>query len=245
MKAESDSKSAGRLRGVSLGPGSPDLITLRALEALKKSDRIYYPAPARCGQNARKSRCFSILRHHGFETKARPVAVDMKHRSAADASYESARGTVLEDLRSGFDVAVVCEGCLSLYSTAFRFLSDSVFGGYFELVPGVPSPTAAAAEAGVCLALGDDRIAVIPGVAGAREMEIAVDSFETVIVVKPVRADKIVELAEKKNLELVYCRDLGGKRHLITASADSIKAGDFPYFSLFIIAKRLNRCRAE
>ncbi len=241
MSTKNDPKPAGRLRGVSLGPGSPDLITVRALEALGKSDRIYYPVR---GDNGEKSRCFSILRHHGFEGRAKPVAVDMKHRSAADASYRIARKNLLEDLNGGLDVAVVCEGCVSLYSTVFRLLCDDVFGGDFELIPGVSSPAAAAAEAGVCLGLGDDKMAVVPGAAPPEEIRLAIDRFETVVVIKPVCADSLLELLREKNLEFVYCRDIGGEKHFITDRADDIEGGDFPYFSLFIIAKRLNRCRA-
>lgn len=237
MREASDSNFSGRLTGVSLGPGSPDLITVRALEALKRADRIYYPVPARRGGGAEGSRCFSVLGHHGLADKAKPVPVDMKG-GAAERSYGPAREAVLRDLKDGLDVAVACEGCVSLYSTVFRLLRGEVFGGNFELVPGVSSPSAAAAAAGVCLGLGSDRIAVVPGVAPDEEIKHAVENFETVVVMKPVRARPLVELVKGRGLDFVYCRDIGGGGHFITSSAADVEAGDFPYFSLFIISGR-------
>jgi len=142
MGGTNDPKTAGRLRGISLGPGSPDLITVRALEKLRESHRIYYPVVSPPG-GAEWSRCFSILSHYGLEGAAKPFEVDIKSRRSADCSYRLVREFVLEDLNKGLDVAVVCEGCISLYSTAFRILCDGVFHGNFELVPGVSSPSAA------------------------------------------------------------------------------------------------------
>lgn len=234
-----NSSETGRLRGVSLGPGAPDLITVRALEALRCSNRIYYPSAAGASEN----RCVSILRHYGLQESAKPLAVDMKTRRSADGSYRLAREILLEDLKRGLDVAVVCEGCLSLYSTVFRILSDDVFGGDFELIPGVLSPSAAAASADVCLGLGSDRIAVLPGCCSEHEMEDAMNGFETVVIMKPPRAGGLVRLIGKKGLGFVYCRDIGGRDQFITSKPADIEAGDLPYFSLFIISKRLDGCR--
>ncbi|WP_462137118.1 CbiX/SirB N-terminal domain-containing protein [Candidatus Mycalebacterium sp.] len=234
-----NSRKIGRLRGISLGPGAPDLITVRALEALRGSDRIYYPS----AKGASGSRCVSILRHYGLQESSKPIAVDMKTRSSADSSYRLARGVLLEDLKQGLDVAVVCEGCLSLYSTVFRILCDDVFGGDFELIPGVSSPSAAAASADVCLGLGSDRIAMLPGGCSEREMEDAIGGFETVVIMKPPRAGGLVKLIREKGLGFVYCRDIGGENQFITSKPAEIEDGDLPYFSLFIISKRFDGCR--
>ncbi|QMU55633.1 MAG: hypothetical protein GKS04_00265 [Candidatus Mycalebacterium zealandia] len=233
------SPKTGSLRGISLGPGAPDLVTVRALEALRGSDRIYYPS----AKGASESRCVSILRHYGLQEHSKPLAVDMKTRGSADGSYRLAREVLLEDLKQGLDVAVVCEGCLSLYSTVFRILCDDVFSGNFELIPGVSSPSAAAASADVCLGLGSDRIAVLPGGCSEREMEDAIGGFETVVIMKPPRARALVKLIREKGLGFVYCRDVGGENQFITSKPADLEDGDLPYFSLFIISKRFDGCR--
>ena len=229
----SERKLSGRLRGVSLGPGSPDLITVRGLEALRSSGVIYYP------DTGRGSRCLAVIGHYGLEDRAKPFSVDMKDRDSAERSYDGARRAVRADLEKGVDVAVVCEGCVSLYSTVFRILSAGGFCG-FELVPGVSSPSAAAAEAGVCLCLGSGGVAVVAGGA-LRDIESAVEKFESVVVLKPARG--IAPLVREKGLDFVYCRDLGGEGHLVTGRGEDIADGDFPYFSLLIVSKKLNRCR--
>lgn len=229
----SEQKPSGRLRGVSLGPGSPDLITVRGLEALRSSGVIYYPVAGRGG------RCLAVLSHYGLDDRAKPFAVDMKDRASAERSYAGARSAVRADLERGIDVAVVCEGCVSLYSTVFRVLGAGGFCG-FELVPGVSSPSAAAAAAGVCLGLGNGGVAVVTGGA-LRDIESAVEKFESVVVLKP--APGIAPLVREKGLDFVYCRDLGGEGHLVTGREEDIADEDFPYFSLLIISKRLNKCR--
>ncbi len=243
MGATNEQKPSGRLRGVSLGPGSPDLITVRALDVLRRSHRIYYPAASQAGA-AGQSRCFAIIRHYGLEGTAKPFEVNMKSTSTADYSYRLVREVLLGDLNKGLDVAIVCEGCLSLYSTAFQILCDDVFSGRFELIPGVSSLSAASVSSDVCLGIGSDKIAVIPGLSSRREIESAVDSFETVVVVKPSRSGGIADIIKEKNLEFVYCRDIGGAGHFITGDPADIENGEFPYFSLFIISKKLNRCPA-
>lgn len=235
-----------RLTGVSLGPGSPDLITVRGLEALRSSDIIYYPVAV----PGHESRCLTVLRHWGLEGAAKPFSVDMKDRESAERSYGGVRNAVRADIGRGLRVAVVCEGCVSLYSTVFRVLGAGGFhGGFqpsgfepdgFELVPGVSSPSAAAAEAGVCLALGGGGVAVVAG-GLPEEVEAAVERFETVVVLKP--APGIAPLIRKKGLDFVFCRDLGGESQLVTARPEDIAGDSFPYFSLFIISKRLNKCR--
>ncbi len=237
MSRTNDRRPTGRLRGVSLGPGAPDLITVRAVEALKESDRIYYPVSS-LGSGA--SRCLSILCHYGLESTAKPFEVSMENRNAAEDSYRRVREMFLKDLCNGFDVAVVCEGCLSLYSTTFRILCDDVFEGNFELIPGVSSPSAAAAAAAVCLGLDNDKIAVIPGGSPERDMELALERFETVVVLKPTRAAVLARLIREKGLEFLFCRDIGGEEHFITGCAAEIEDSKIRYFSLLIISKRIN-----
>ena len=127
-------------------------------------------------------------------------------------------------------------------SVADASVSDTGVSGAggFELVPGVSSPSAAAAAAGVCLALGRGGVAVIAG-GSPGEITDAVEKFETVVIIKPSPA--VTPFVREKGLDFVYCRDLGGAGELVTESPEDITDEKFPYFSLFIVSKGLNRCR--
>lgn len=228
----STASERGHLRGVSLGPGAPDLITVRALDALRSSDIIYYPIARG------HSRCLAVLEHYGVADKARPFEVEMQDREAAENSYEAVRKALRADLDGGAGVAVVCEGCVSLYSTVFRALGCGDFNGVLELIPGVSSPSAAAAAAGVCLGLGEGGVALVAGSSGAKKIEESVERFESVVVLKPSR--DIVSLIKEKGWEFVFCRDVGGEKHLVTDDESEIT--DVQYFSLFIISRVLNKC---
>ncbi|MGI9558476.1 MAG: precorrin-2 C(20)-methyltransferase [Thermodesulfobacteriota bacterium] len=238
MSRTNDPEPQARLRGISLGPGAPDLITVRALEALRASDVIYYP------ETDGGSRALSILRHYGIDGRAEPFHVDMKSRESSESAYAPVRDKLRENLKRGFSVSVVCEGCLSLYSTAFRILCSGFPPGSFELIPGVSSLSAAGCAADVCLGLGSDRIVVIAGSVSASEIRSAADSFETVVVIKPRGASGVAQMIKEGGYEFVYCKDVSGDGQVITQHPEDISDGDLPYFSLFIISKRLNKCRA-
>ncbi len=235
-----NNKKTGRVFGVSLGPGPADLVTVRALAVLRSVDKIYFPVRSDSVKRE-KSRSLSILKSHGLSENAEPLPIEMRRRDLADLSYESARDSVTCDIERGLNVAVVCEGCISLYSTAYRLLGGG-FGAPVEMVPGVSSPMAAAAAAGVSLGLGNDTIALVSGAIDYGEMEKLVDDFDTVVFMKPVAADAVIRLAENGRLRCFYCSDIGGDEQIVSCDMDGINADDIEYFSLFIASKRPQRC---
>ncbi|MEK9969237.1 MAG: precorrin-2 C(20)-methyltransferase [Ferrovibrio sp.] len=150
---------SGTLYGLGIGPGDPELITLKALRLLQSADVVAYPAPETGESLARR-----IVAPHlkGGQTA---LAIRMPltvARFPAQAVYEQAAETLSAHLLAGRHVAVLCEGDPFLYGS-FMYLFGRLAEDFpVEVVPGVSSLTACAAALGHPLASRNDVLTVIP-----------------------------------------------------------------------------------
>jgi precorrin-2/cobalt-factor-2 C20-methyltransferase len=177
----------GTLYGVGVGPGAPDLLTLRALEVLRRvpvlalprsSDhgasmawRIVQPA---LGAVAGQERLFLTF----------PMAKDPARLVPA---WDRAFTAIGARLARGLDVAFATEGDPSLFST-FIYLAHEAPrrwpGVAIEIVPGVSSITAVPSVTGVPLADGQERIAIVPATYGLSDLDALLRTFDTVVLMK-------------------------------------------------------------
>ena len=115
-------ENTGKIFGISLGPGDPELITLKALKALNAVDVIFCPG-TKSGEGRMKSRALDILRQLEVdETKIRLFQVPMsRDRQEALCAYDRVCGEVLELVRSGLQLKgtpvfilllIICTGSL-------------------------------------------------------------------------------------------------------------------------------------
>lgn len=109
----------GKIIGISLGPGDPELITLKALKALNAVDVIFCPG-TKSGEGRMKSRALDILRQLEVdETKIRLFqGADVPGSAEALCAYDRVCGEVLELVRSGKSVGITAEGDACFYSSA-------------------------------------------------------------------------------------------------------------------------------
>lgn len=179
-----DQPQAGRLVGVGVGPGDPDLLTLRALTALRRADRVLGPstAPDAIG------RAETIVREAAPEVAVERVAFamhpDADVRAAAMADIAK---TVLGYLDSGEEVAFITLGDPLTYST-FSALADAVTAQRpstaVDVVPGIMAFQSLAARTRTTLVDERQRLSVRTAVDGhAAEADLA-DPQCTVVLYK-------------------------------------------------------------
>lgn len=235
---------AGKIHGISLGPGDPDLISVKGLRILKTADRIYYPGSLG-SDGVRKSFSLKILGHYGLETsRLRGFFVPMNgRREDADPVYDSIYGEMREDCRQGLSVAVVSEGDISFYST-FGYLLEKIRRDDLELEM-IPGPTAfllAASQYRFPLAWQRDRIAILPRLASLADLERNLKDFETVVLLKITGfTDELKSFLRNTATPFLYGENLGRPEQFLTGDIRELESREPPYFSLLIFGRHLER----
>ena len=126
----------GKLIGIGVGPGDPELLTLKAHRLLTNARIVAYPAPD-SGESFARSIVAEFMPEGAVEI---PIIVPMRvERFPAKAVYDKAAETIGEHLRSGEDVVVLCEGDPFFYGS-YMYLYERLAGEFTcEVVPGVSS----------------------------------------------------------------------------------------------------------
>ena len=159
FRAAEGPEGMGTLWGVSVGPGAPDLITMRAHRVLTESAVIAWPA---CKPRA-ASYAWRIVQEYidleRQETLGLVFPMNRDWSSLVPAWEDSAR-KILAHLRSGRDVAFITTGDAMLYSTflhVWEVVKEMAPEAPVRVIPGVSSINAASALTGVALGQGDER----------------------------------------------------------------------------------------
>lgn len=149
----------GTLYLVGVGPGDPDLLTLRAVRVLSNMPLIAFPATAAESGFAREI-AEAYLKP---DAQLLPVPIPMVvERGPAQAAYDAATVEIIAHLRRGYDAAWLCEGDPLFYGSAMYLLSRVGPHAQVRIVPGITSLTAAAAAIGRPLAARNEVLKVLP-----------------------------------------------------------------------------------
>lgn len=228
---------AGTLYGVGVGPGDPELVTLKALRILKSVPVLAWPAPEEGPSLARE-----IVAEHLPGTQ-HEIAIRMPllpARFPADDVYDKAAVEIGAALQAGDDVAVICEGDPFFYGS-FMYLFGRLAGDHaIEVVPGVSSLTACAAALGSPLSAKNDVLSVIPGPLDAGTMAARLAEADAAAIIKVGRhVDKIrgvlAEMGLSDNARYIERATMTEQR---IVSLAEIGDGDAPYFSMILVHKR-------
>ena len=149
----------GKLWGVGVGPGDPELLTVKAVRVLREADVVIVP-DASSGDKV----ALNIAKDYLKEKEIRFVKTPMvRDKAVMDAAHEQAADTICALLDQGKQVAFLTLGDPAIYST-YMYIHQKVLNrGYVvEVVPGIPSFCAAAARLNQSLCLGREPLMIIP-----------------------------------------------------------------------------------
>ncbi len=187
--------SRGKLYGIGVGPGDPELLTLKAKRLIESNEVLANPVK----KKGEASTAFGIIRP--VVDLSRVEVVDLLFGMTGNSSdyWEFGRKAgdeVIGYLSQGKNVSLITLGDVSIYST-FMYLEQYVRGkGYdTEIVPGIPSFCGGAAKARVPLTLGDQCLAVVPSAKDNPMVAESIDRFDNVVVMKAGKSvEKIAKL---------------------------------------------------
>ena len=180
MKANGDDNSGARLYGVGIGPGSPDLITLRAHRVLQSVAVLAYPTPPNSASLAR-SIAAPNLRSSYIEL---PITMSLDWRYFPDNEvYAEAARAIEGHVRAGRDVAYLCEGDATLYGS-FLYLLPHLREIMVEIVPGISAPMSGSAARLAALAQGNERFAILPATASREALAQSLVACESAVFMK-------------------------------------------------------------
>lgn len=238
----SDRAGWGTLYGVGLGPGDPELVTLKALRILRSAPTLLVPVRRVGGP----SYAWSIAEPHLVGGRQRVVRLPFpqgRGEAELDQQWDRNSRTMLTVLEGGRDAAFLTEGDPLLYSSFIQVagrLRQAAPDLPIEIVPGVSSITAAAAAAGEPLVARGGRLAVLPAVYGADELRQTLRDFDTVVLLKVNRVlrEVVALLAELGLAERALLVERCGRpEQRIVRGLNGSLPERVDYFSL-IIARR-------
>lgn len=225
----------GTLFGVGLGPGAPDLITLRAARLIEAAQVVAYPTLAGADSFARAIAAALIAPDAQEIVMDVPMSVE---RAPAQAAYDKGAAEIAAALDAGRDVVCLCEGDPFFYGS-FMYLFARLSDRYrVEVVPGVTSITACAARAGMPLAARNERLTVLPGPLPEDELRARIAGAESVVIMKVGRhLAKIRAVIDDLGLtaSAVYVERATLPQEVVLPLAQAPEKA--PYFSMILLTK--------
>jgi precorrin-2/cobalt-factor-2 C20-methyltransferase len=230
---------SGKVLGLGVGPGDPELITVKALRLLRQAAVVAYPAPETGASFAR-----AILARW-LSPAQREIVIRMPLESArfpAQAVYDEAARRIAAELAGDRDVAVLCQGDPFFYGS-FMYLFGRLAERFpVDVVPGVSSLTACAAAARWPLAAREDALIVLPAGLSEQQLMCRLAEVQAAAIIKLGRHfAKVRSVLETLGLAADACyverASLASERVL---PLDRVDAASVPYFSMIL----LHRCGA-
>jgi precorrin-2/cobalt-factor-2 C20-methyltransferase len=227
---------SGTFYGLGVGPGDPELITLKAWRLISQVPVIAYPTAN--GNDSLARRIASPFIPEDVIELA--IAVPMRReRQPAQDAYDAAAQVIASHLDQGRDVAFLCEGDPLFYGS-FAYLLTRLAQNYLtQIVPGIASITACAAAIGRPLSARNDVLKVLPGTLDAPRLRDEISSSDAIAIMKVgPHLEKIrgvlSELGLSRQATIIENATRDDER--IMPLAD-MPEGERPYFSTILIYK--------
>jgi precorrin-2/cobalt-factor-2 C20-methyltransferase len=232
----------GTLYGVGVGPGDPELITLKGQRLLRSVPVVAWPAPLEGDSMARRIAA-PHLPEGQIEIPIRmPISTD---RFPVEGVYDAAADALGEHLAAGRDVAVLCEGDPFVYGSFMYLFARMADRFTVRVVPGISSLTAGAAALGAPLAARNDVLSVVPAPLPEDALEERLAVADAAVIIKIGRhLGKLRRVLERLGLDeqARYVEYATMAEQTVQPFAD-VLGDQAPYFSMVIFHRRRDAWR--
>ncbi|MGW4366556.1 precorrin-2 C(20)-methyltransferase [Nocardia takedensis] len=238
----SERVNAGKLWGVGLGPGDPELVTVKAARVIEAAEVIAFHS-ARHGRSISRAIAAPYMRADQIEEHlVYPVTTETTdhpggYQGAIDEFYEQAAARLAEHLAAGRTVALLAAGDPLFYSSYMhmhRRLADRFEA---EIIPGVTSVSAASAALGTPLVEGEQVLTVLPGTMPTEELTRRLRDTEAAAIMKLGRTYPSVReaLTEAGRLEDAYYVERASSTRQRVLRAADVEDSEVPYFAITLV----------
>lgn len=235
---------SGTLIGVGVGPGDPELLTLKAFRFIQQAPVISYLCNSE-GESQARTIARLALAERGH--RAEDIAIEMPmstDRRAANRAYDEAADRVLQVLATGRDVVFLCEGD-PLFFGSFAYVLERLAGRVpCAVVPGISSVNAAAAQLCQPLTRQSESFAVVSGRHSDADIEAALRQHSSVVIMKAGQArPRILDALVKtgRTGDARYLEYIGRDHQRIETDVNKLSREAGPYFSLFVVTGEIRK----
>lgn len=233
----------GKLFGVGVGPGAPDLMTLRAVDVLRTVDVIAIPRSNRYA----KSVAWRIAEPNVPRRKDQELLMlefpMTKDPQILAPAWNAAFSEIGRRLKAKKSLAFISEGDPLFYST-FTYLKNQAGqrwpGIEIDIVPAVSSFTAVPAVIQATIADGQERVAVVPASYGLKELPAILEMFDTILLMKVSSVmPQLVAVLEAEGLldNAIYVSKATMEHQKVVVDLASIQNDKCDYFSMVMVKK--------
>ncbi|WP_280298123.1 precorrin-3B C(17)-methyltransferase [Nocardia neocaledoniensis] len=234
--------STGKLWGIGLGPGDPELVTVKAARLITAADVVAFHS-ARHGRSISRGIAAPYLREGQIEEHlVYPVTTETTdhpggYQGAIDEFYEQAAARLAVHLAAGRSVALLAAGDPLFYSSYMhmhRRLADRFEA---EIVPGITSVSAASAALGTPLVEGEQVLTVLPGTMPVEQLTERLRSTDAAAIMKLGRTYPGVRqaLSDSGRLADAYYVERASSTRQRVLTAAEVDDADVPYFAITIV----------
>lgn len=240
--------------GVGVGPGDPELLTLKALRFIQEADVISYLESGGEGSHSQpiqpehrsKSQSKTIAaqalatvtKPQTFIPVVMPMSLD---RSVANQVYDTAAEKIQHAIDEGKTVVFLCEGD-PLFFGSFTYLLERLQAkNTCLIVPGISSVHAASSVMQLPLTVLQESFAVVSGRHTSEQLFSALRTHDSVVIMKAGRArQKILSVLEASGRkgDATYLEYIGRQNEMIQHDINSLEGESGPYFSLFVVLRQ-------
>ncbi|MCP8307572.1 MAG: precorrin-2 C(20)-methyltransferase [archaeon] len=240
---------AGKVIGIGIGPGDPELITIKAVKTLKTADVICVPK----AHVEKPSMALAMVKHILEKRERPPEVLELvfpmtKDESELKRSWARNADIIAEKAKNGNTIAFITLGDPMFYST-FIYLYQSMKERYpevkLEIIPGITSLTACAASSKIPLAERDEAVVIIPSDFDSKQIEEMAKYIDNFVFMKGAqRLKDLVPILEragftKKSTIVLAKRCTMPKEKLMIGKLIDVQSWDIyeDYFSMVIIKR--------
>lgn len=240
--------SLGQFIGVGVGPGDPQLMTLKAFYLIKSADVICYLTDKNGHSHAKMIAREAIAE---MDSNALHLAIEMpmeKDRKKANHAYDTGSQSIDKQLSLGKNVIFLCEGD-PLFFGSYTYLLERLQTKFnCQVVPGISSVNAAAAALVRPLTALTDSFAVISGRHSDEFLKTSLSQYDSVVIMKAgqSRVRILAALtATNRMQDASYLEYIGRDNEYIEDDVSQLAAEAGPYFSLFVVRNKATTLTAN